>query len=95
MLHILHGSPFHTDFDSLLRCVKPGDELLLIEDAVIAALCGTKALDLLLNAPISIFALQEDIEARGLAAQISTAIGRVSYTDFVRLTVKHERQITW
>ncbi|OAT29888.1 TusB family tRNA 5-methylaminomethyl-2-thiouridine synthase [Buttiauxella ferragutiae ATCC 51602] len=79
----------------MLRCVKQGDELLLIQDAVIVALSGTKALDLLLAAPISIYALQEDIEARGLTAQISTSIGKVSYTDFVRLTVKHEQQITW
>ncbi|UNK61715.1 sulfurtransferase complex subunit TusB [Buttiauxella ferragutiae] len=95
MLHILQHSPFHTDLESMLRCVKQGDELLLIQDAVIVALSGTKALDLLLAAPVSIYALQEDIEARGLTAQISTSIGKVSYTDFVRLTVKHEQQITW
>ncbi|GDX07202.1 sulfurtransferase complex subunit TusB [Buttiauxella sp. A111] len=95
MLHILQHSPFQTDLESMLRCVKHGDELLLIQDAVIVALSGTKALDLLLAAPISIYALQEDIEARGLIAQISTSVGQVSYTDFVRLTVKHEQQITW
>jgi len=95
MLHILQHSPFQTDLESILRCVKQDDELLLIQDAVIVALSGTKALDLLLAAPISIYALQEDIEARGITAQISTSIGKVSYTDFVRLTVKHEQQITW
>jgi tRNA 2-thiouridine synthesizing protein B len=95
MLHILQHSPFQTDLESLLRCVKPGDDLLLLQDAVIAALSGTKALDLLLCAPISIYALHEDIEARGLTAQISNGIGKVSYTDFVGLTVKHEQQITW
>ncbi|HKM97973.1 MAG TPA: sulfurtransferase complex subunit TusB [Buttiauxella sp.] len=95
MLHILQHSPFQTDLESMLRCVKIGDELLLIQDAVIVALSGTKAFDLLCAAPISIYALQEDIEARGLTAQISTSIGKVSYTDFVRLTVKHEQQITW
>lgn len=95
MLHILQDSPFQTDLESLLRCLKQGDEVLLLQDAVIAALSGTRALDLLLAAPISVYALQEDIEARGLAAQISTSVGKVSYTDFVRLTVKHEQQITW
>ena len=95
MLHILQHSPFQTDFESLLRCVKHGDELLLRQDAVIAALSGTKALDLLLSAPIIVYALQEDIEARGLTAQISTGVGKVSYTDFVALTVKHEQHISW
>lgn len=95
MLHILQHSPFQTDLESLLRCLKQGDDLLLLQDAVIAALSGTKALDLLLAAPISVYALHEDIEARGLAAQISTGIVKVSYTDFVGLTVKHVQQITW
>lgn len=95
MLHILQDSPFQTDLECLLRCVKRGDEILLRQDAVIAALSGTRALDLLLAAPISIYALQEDIEARGISAQILTGIGQLSYTDFVRLTVKHEQLISW
>ncbi|WP_202305540.1 sulfurtransferase complex subunit TusB [Dryocola clanedunensis] len=95
MLHILSRSPFTMDINALLRCVKAGDELLLIQDGVIAALAGSRPLELLLAAPISLFALHEDLEARGLAAQISTKIDAVSYNHFVRLTVKHERQITW
>lgn len=95
MLHILQHSPFQTDLESMLRSMKQGDELLLIQDGVIVALSGTKALDLLLAAPISVYALQEDIEARGLTAQISTGVGKVSYTDFVALTVKHEQHISW
>ncbi|HEY1845741.1 MAG TPA: sulfurtransferase complex subunit TusB [Buttiauxella sp.] len=95
MLHILNQSPFSADLDTLLRCVKAGDELLLTQDGVIAALEGGRHLELLLAAPISISALREDLEARGLVAQISTKIDAVSYNDFVRLTVKHERQITW
>lgn len=95
MLHILRRSPFHTDFDTLLRCMSEGDDLLLLQDGVIAAVNGTRYLERLLAAPISISALHEDLEARGLTAQISTKIDRVGYNDFVRLTVKHDRQITW
>lgn len=95
MLHILTQSPFKTDIDTLLRCVSAGDDLLLTQDGVMAAINGNRYLELLLAAPISISALREDLEARGLLAQISTRIDAVSYTDFVRLTVKHERQITW
>lgn len=51
MLHILQDSPFQTDLESLLRCLKQGDEVLLLQDAVIAGLSGTRALDLLLAAP--------------------------------------------
>lgn len=95
MLHLLTQSPFKTDLSMLLRCVKAGDDLLLTQDGVITALEGTRHLELLLAAPISVSVLREDLEARGLLAQISTKIDAVSYNDFVRLTVKHERQITW
>jgi tRNA 2-thiouridine synthesizing protein B len=46
-------------------------------------------LEILQSAPITIHALQDDIDARGLAGQIADSVVRVSYTDFVRLTVKH------
>lgn len=95
MLHILSRSPFAIDINMLLRCLSTGDELLLIQDGVTAAVEGSRQLELLLAAPISLYALHEDLEARGLTAQISTKIDAVSYNDFVRLTVKHERQITW
>ncbi|WP_435928787.1 sulfurtransferase complex subunit TusB [Dryocola sp. BD613] len=95
MLHILRHSPFNADLDALLRCMDAGDDLLLLQDGVVAAIKGSRYLELLLAAPISVSALQEDLEARGLAAQISSKIDAVSYNDFVRLTVKHERQITW
>ena len=95
MLHILTQSPFKTDIDMLLRCVNAGDDLFLTQDGVIAALEGTRYLELLLAAPISISVLREDLEARGLLAQISTKTDAIGYTDFVRLAVKHERQITW
>ncbi len=95
MLFTLGHSPFHCDLNALLRTVSPGDDLLLIQDGVIAALEGSAALELLLAAPITLSALQDDIDARGLVAQISTRVKRVSYTDFVRLTVKQRGQVAW
>ncbi|AIR64169.1 sulfurtransferase complex subunit TusB [Cedecea neteri] len=95
MLHTLRQSPFQCDITEILRYTQPGDDLLLIEDGVIAALNGSRALELLLSAPITVSALQEDVEARGLSAQISSKIERVGYTDFVRLTIKHSQQFAW
>lgn len=95
MLHILSRSPFTIDINALLRCMRAEDELLLVQDGVIAAVEGSRQLEMLRAAPISISALREDLEARGLIAQISTEIDTVSYNDFVRLTVKHEQQMTW
>ncbi len=95
MLHTLSVSPWHADIAAMLRLVKAGDDLLLLSDGVVAAIADGRFLEILQSAPITIHALQEDIEARGLAGQIADSVVRVDYTDFVRLTVKHEGQLTW
>lgn len=95
MLHTLSHSPWQCDFATLLRTLNAGDDLLLIQDGVLAGIEGGRFLELLLTAPISLYALNDDIEARGLSAQFSNSIDRVGYTHFVSLTVKHRNQIAW
>lgn len=95
MLHTLMTSPFRCDLLALLRLVAEGDDVLLLQDGVIAALEGSLALEALLNAPISVYVLQEDLDARGLAAQISSKVTVVGYTGFVKLAVSHTQQMTW
>jgi len=95
MLHTLHHSPWQCDMTMLLRTMQAGDDLLLLSDGVIAGIEGSHYLDLLLAAPISVHALNEDVVARGLSGQISNNIARVSYTEFVSLTVKHAVQMSW
>ncbi|MGB9097824.1 sulfurtransferase complex subunit TusB [Erwinia sp.] len=95
MLHTLTTSPFKTDLTAIVRFFAAGDDVLLLQDAVLAAIEGTRALEILLQAPISLYVLQEDVVARGLSAQISASTATVSYTDFVALTVKNPQQMTW
>ncbi|RWT99575.1 sulfurtransferase complex subunit TusB [Raoultella ornithinolytica] len=95
MLHTLSSSPWHTDLRAMLRLVKDGDDLLLLSDGVIAAIAGGSFLEILRSAPITIHALQDDIDARGLAGQIADSVVRVGYTDFVRMSVKHPGQLSW
>jgi len=95
MLHTVVNSPFRCDFNALLRMLANGDDVLLMQDGVLAALEGSQALELLLLAPISLYALQDDVIARGLSAQISSSVAAVSYTEFVALTVKQTQQMTW
>ncbi|MEM0654823.1 sulfurtransferase complex subunit TusB [Klebsiella huaxiensis] len=95
MLHTLSTSPWHADTATMLRLIKEGDDLLLMSDGVVAAVAGSRFLEILQSAPITIHALQEDIEARGLGGQIADGVVRLSYTDFVRLTVKHPGQLAW
>lgn len=95
MLHTLINSPFKCDFNAMLRLLAEGDEVLLLQDGVLAALEGSQALESLRAAPISLHVLQDDVIARGLSAQISSSAAAVSYTEFVALTVKQTQQMTW
>lgn len=95
MLHTLMTSPFRCDLSTILRLLASGDDVLLLQDGVIAALEGSAALEALLNAPINLYVLKEDLEARGLLAQISSRVTVVGYTDFVQLAVRNSQQMTW
>ena len=95
MLHPLSHSPWQCDIETLLSMLQDGDDLLLIQNGVLAAIEGSRFVEILNNAPISVSALKEDLDARGLAGQISTKINGVGYTDFVNLTVKHASQMNW
>ncbi|MGR4051712.1 sulfurtransferase complex subunit TusB [Kosakonia cowanii] len=95
MLLTLSRSPWQCDMTALLRILRPGDDLLLLSDGVLAALDGSPFVELLLNAPITLHVLKDDVDARGLAAQISSSAVSVSYTDFVSLAVKNTVQLNW
>ncbi|MEB5974018.1 sulfurtransferase complex subunit TusB [Pantoea dispersa] len=95
MLYTLLHSPWQCDFDSLLLLLQEGDDLLLLQDGVTAALTGSQKLEQLLASPATLWVLEEDVMARGLTAQISTNVLRLNYTGFVTLTTKHSQQVAW
>lgn len=95
MLYTFRYSPFHYDINSVLRYMQPGDCLLLIEDGVLAGLTDSASLKALLASSLSVYALQEDIAARGLATHFSADIPSISYTGFVKLTVEHQQYFAW
>ena len=95
MLYTLSNSPNQCDLPALLRLTAEGDALLLLQDGVLAGLVGSAHLESLLAAPISLYALQDDLEARGLSVHFSPKITLIGYTDFVVLTEKHHSQMAW
>ncbi len=93
MLYTL-SHPFNRcDVSALLHLIMKDDVLLLLQDGVIAGLSGSVYIELLLNMPISLYALQDDLEARGLIGYCSNKITIIGYSDFVTLTEKHGSQI--
>jgi tRNA 2-thiouridine synthesizing protein B len=69
------------------------DNILLIEDAVYAANPLHRAFRYIKNT--SVFALESDIEARGITNRISPSVVVVSYSGFVELTVNQDKSLTW
>ena len=98
MLHIINKSPFQTStLDSCLRIAQPGNALLLIEDGVYAATEGSasEARMRLALTTLKVYALQPDLDARGMSARLIEGITLVDYAGFVDLTVEHSTSHSW
>ncbi|CNI39575.1 sulfur transfer complex subunit TusB [Yersinia massiliensis] len=95
MLYTVSHSPYRCDLSALLRLVTSEDDILFLQDGVMAVLKNSDSLKLLLSQSTSFFVLEDDIIARGLAGQISDSATLISYTHFVDLTLKHQQQLAW
>ncbi len=98
MLHIVNKSPFQTStLESCLRIAQPGQALLLIEDAVYAATVGSSLESRIeaVCATLQVYALQPDMDARGVTAKLVPGVTLVDYAGFVDLTVEHSTSHSW
>jgi tRNA 2-thiouridine synthesizing protein B len=98
MLHIVNKS--HTQTNSLLSCLrlaKPGHALLLIEDAVYAATVAGAASAGLAEAlkQLKVYALQPDVDARGMTGKLVEGVTAVGYAGFVDLVTEHGNNQSW
>ena len=96
MLHIVNKSPFtNSSLDSCLRVAQGGD-VLLIEDAVYAAVAGAaekQVRDAMKR--FTFHVLQADLEARGIADRVMDGINKVDYGGFVELAAKNKNCQSW
>ena len=92
-LHTISASPTSGLINSCLRLVCPGDGILFIQDGVYHC-CPP---DLLggVSQDNALFALREDLLARGLLGKISERITPVGFARFVELTVDYDKVISW
>ncbi len=96
MLHIINKSPFtNSALDSCLRVAQGGD-VLLIEDAVYAAVAG--AAEKQVREAMKQFkfhVLQADLEARGIADRVIDGVNKVDYAGFVDLVAQNKNCQSW
>ena len=98
MLHIVNKS--HTQTSALASCLRlaqPGASLLLTEDAIYAATAAAAASSGIAGAAARLkgFALQPDVEARGMAGKLADGIATVDYGGFVDLVAEHSCNQSW
>ena len=98
MLHIVNKSHAqYTSLQSCLRLAQPGQALLLIEDAVYAATSGGAASAGMADAlkTLKVYALQPDVDARGMAGKLVAGVTPIDYAGFVDLVAEHRNNQSW
>ncbi|NYT27270.1 sulfurtransferase complex subunit TusB [Candidatus Thiodubiliella endoseptemdiera] len=97
MLHTVNKSVFERNsLQSCLNTIDDSSVILLIEDGVISAAKNTKSSLLAdLAAEGRVFALQGDVEARGISSKVADNIKLVDYEGFVDLVVEHGTAVSW
>lgn len=96
-LHLLSHSPFaDSRLSSCLHLLAAGDGLLLSGDAVYALQPGTAQRQALERLPegVALFALAEDIAARGLV-ELPEQLQPIDYPGFVELCCRYARTNAW
>lgn len=78
--------------DDCLACCAPGDAVLLIEDGVYnaAMATGTGVAD-----TVQLYALQADLETRGLLTRVDKRVGVIDDSMFVRLACEYDKVVSW
>ena len=97
MLHLVNKSPSDsTAFESASKYAQKGSGILLFEDGVYAAMAGTayegKIKEIM--GDHDVYALKEDLTARGIADRVIDGVKEITYPDFVDL-VEQNKIASW
>ena len=97
MLHTVNKSSFERNsLQSCLNAIDGTSVILLIEDGVISAAKNNNSSMIAdLAAQGRVYALQGDVEARGISAKLADNIKLVDYSGFVDLVVEHGTAVSW
>lgn len=79
----------------MLASVKDNDTVLVIEDGTYAALSANTSLFSGLPESCKLFALEPDVNARGLTDKLSTRFTLATDEQFVELSCKMNKVVSW
>lgn len=95
-LHTVNKSPHAAPaLADCLRAASPGDSVLLIEDGVYAAISSSETAALCRQHALRLYALQADVEARGLSHCLAEDVELVDDAGFVRLCCAARDLCSW
>lgn len=95
-LHIISKSPSaHSALSDCLRTCDERAQILLIEDAVAAALRDSEWAQHLRAGGHVVYVLDVDCDARGMRDRIDAAFVVIDHAQFVRLCCEHTPIVSW
>lgn len=98
MLHTVNKSPNSSNcLESCIRYAEQGSAILLIEDGVYACLSGAVASASLadIRDKFELFALEADLDARGISERVIEGVQKIDYAGFVELAARHDKVQSW
>jgi tRNA 2-thiouridine synthesizing protein B len=84
--------------DALARCIahcRAGDNIVLIEDGVLGAVAATWTQLAPPGNAVTLYAITDDVTARGISDYLAPACNVIDYDAFVALAVAHTPVVTW
>lgn len=98
-LHTINKSPYsNTSLASCLQVCTKYDAILLLEDGVFGASKGSplaEQLQRLIADNIKVYAMINDVKARGIGEKLLDNIQLIDYENFVQLTIEHRCVQSW
>ena len=86
ILHTLNKSPEHAALGRCCETIATGDVLVLLEDGQIGEL---------LAQDIAVYAINADVQARGLAERMTKGVTLIDYEGFVQLCTEQASSKRW
>ena len=95
VLHTLNAAPSSSAYADCVRLLAAGDALLLLGDAVYAAMDGTAACSQLSDTGADLYVLEADARSAGIQGQVNKKVATVDFDAFAALTEKFAKQQAW